>query len=123
MMHASITNSRMQRSFRHSFWAEVYESVLASYITAPTLLALINPKLGKFNVTAKGGQISKDYFDYAISRPYLILLVLNLLGFVAGIVNIYLHWDVNSEVNTVLLNLGVDHLQHADPRRERRGRE
>ncbi|SAL52508.1 cellulose synthase (UDP-forming) [Caballeronia sordidicola] len=105
MMHASITNSRMQRQFRHSFWAEVYESVLASYITAPTLLALINPKLGKFNVTAKGGQIAKDYFDYSISRPYLILLVLNLLGFIAGLVNIYIHWDVTSEVNTVLLNL------------------
>ncbi len=105
MMHASITNSRMQRSFRHSFWAEVYESVLASYITAPTLLALINPKLGKFNVTAKGGQISKDYFDYAISRPYLFLLVLNLLGFIAGLVNIYLNWGDRGEVSTIVLNL------------------
>src|SRR5580698_2040952 len=105
MMHASITNSRMQRSFRHSFWAEVYESVLASYITAPTLLALINPKLGKFNVTAKGGQISKDYFDYAISRPYLILLVLNLIGFCAGIAHIVLYWHVGSEVKTTVLNL------------------
>jgi cellulose synthase (UDP-forming) len=98
MMHASITNSRMQRSFRHSFWAEVYESVLASYITAPTLLALINPKLGKFNVTAKGGQIEKNYFDWAISRPYLFLLLLNLLGFIAGLVNIYLTGTCSSEV-------------------------
>jgi cellulose synthase (UDP-forming) len=105
MMHASITNSRMQRSFRHSFWAEVYESVLASYITAPTLLAMINPKLGKFNVTAKGGQISKDYFDYSISRPYLFLLLLNLLGFIAGIAHIVLYWHVSSEVKTTVLNL------------------
>ncbi|MDE1181073.1 UDP-forming cellulose synthase catalytic subunit [Paraburkholderia sp.] len=105
MMHASITNSRMQRQFRHSFWAEVYESVLASYITAPTLLALINPKLGKFNVTAKGGQIEKDYFDWSISRPYLFLLLLNLLGFVVGVVHIGLNWHVRSEVNTTLLNL------------------
>ena len=80
----------MQRSFRHSFWAEVYESVLASYISAPTLLAVINPKLGKFNVTAKGGQIAKDYFDWSISRPYLFLLLLNLIGFGAGIAHIYL---------------------------------
>ena len=121
MMHASITNSRMQRSFRHSFWAEVYESVLASYITAPTLLALINPKLGKFNVTAKGGQIAKDYFDCAISRPYLFLLVLNLLGFIAGIVHIYLHWDVQQRSEHGLAEPRVDHLQHADPRRERGG--
>jgi cellulose synthase (UDP-forming) len=105
MMHANVTNSRMQRSFRHSFWAEVYESVLASYITAPTLLALINPKLGKFNVTAKGGQISKDYFDYSISRPYLFLLLLNLIGFCAGIAHIYFYWHVGSEVKTTVLNL------------------
>ncbi len=35
MLHANATNSRMQSQFRHSFWAEVYESVLASYITRP----------------------------------------------------------------------------------------
>ncbi|CAB3752134.1 cellulose synthase [Burkholderia sp. MSh2] len=105
VMHASVTNSRMQRAFRHSFWAEVYESVLASYITAPTLLALINPKLGKFNVTAKGGRIDSDYFDWAISRPYLVLLLLNMLGLVAGAVHIGLNWHVHSEVQTTLLNL------------------
>ncbi|MGV2290226.1 UDP-forming cellulose synthase catalytic subunit [Trinickia sp. YCB016] len=105
MMHASITNSRMQRQFRHSFWAEVYESVLASYITAPTLLALINPKLGKFNVTAKGGKIEEQYFDWAISRPYLILLVLNLIGFMVGIVHIAMNMQSQSEVQTTVLNL------------------
>nr|WP_243849528.1 UDP-forming cellulose synthase catalytic subunit [Paraburkholderia rhizosphaerae] len=105
MFHASITNSRMQRQFRHSFWSEVYESVLASYITAPTLLAMINPKLGKFNVTAKGGRIEEQYFDWSISRPYLILLVLNLLGFVAGGWHIATNWHSHSEVQTTILNL------------------
>jgi len=105
MFHANITNSRMQSAFRHSFWAEVYESVLASYITAPTLLALINPKLGKFNVTAKGGKIEETYFDWAISRPYLILLLLNLIGFVLGLVHIHNYWHLRSEVQTTVLNL------------------
>ncbi|WP_233872156.1 UDP-forming cellulose synthase catalytic subunit [Paraburkholderia adhaesiva] len=105
MFHANVTNSRMQSAFRHSFWAEVYESVLASYITGPTMLALVNPKLGKFNVTAKGGKISETYFDWAISRPYLILMMLNLLGFAIGFVHIYHNLHVRSEVNTTLLNL------------------
>jgi cellulose synthase (UDP-forming) len=105
MFHANVTNSRMQSAFRHSFWAEVYESVLASYITAPTLLALINPKLGKFNVTAKGGTIEQTYFDWSISRPYLILLMLNLLGFVFGLVHIYQYAHLRSEVQTTVLNL------------------
>ncbi|BCQ57788.1 UDP-forming cellulose synthase catalytic subunit [Burkholderia gladioli] len=106
MLHANATNSRMQSQFRHSFWAEVYESVLASYITPPTLLALINPKLGKFNVTAKGGMIEQKYFDWAISRPYLLLLILNLLGFLIGLWHIHTHWSVRSEVYTTILNLG-----------------
>jgi cellulose synthase (UDP-forming) len=105
MFHANVTNSRMQSAYRHSFWAEVYESVLASYITGPTMLALINPKLGKFNVTAKGGKIAETYFDWAISRPYLILMLLNLLGFAVGIVHIYHNLHLPSEVNTTILNL------------------
>lgn len=103
LFHANITNSRMQRDFRHSFWAEVYESVLAWYIMRPTLVALINPKLGKFNVTAKGGRIEEDYFDWTISRPYLFMLFLNLLGFVIGLIRIY--FSTTSEVNTTILNL------------------
>ena len=45
---------------RHSFWNEIYETVLAPYILLPTLLALINPRLGRFNVTAKGAWSRKD---------------------------------------------------------------
>jgi cellulose synthase (UDP-forming) len=75
-----ITNSRIQGKFRHSFWNEVYETVLAPYILGPTLLALLNPKLGKFNVTAKGGIVEDRYFDKRIARPYLVLLWLNYLA-------------------------------------------
>jgi cellulose synthase (UDP-forming) len=52
---SNITNSRIQGQHRHSWWNEIYETVLSPYILLPTMLALINPKLGKFNVTAKGG--------------------------------------------------------------------
>ncbi|MBU9296682.1 UDP-forming cellulose synthase catalytic subunit [Burkholderia multivorans] len=105
VLHANVTNSRMQRWFRHSFWAEVYESVLASYIALPTLLALINPRLGKFNVTAKGERIDKGYFDWAISKPYLSLMVLNLAGVAAGIAHIALSRHGGSEVQTTAFNL------------------
>ncbi|MBF5014644.1 UDP-forming cellulose synthase catalytic subunit [Burkholderia pseudomultivorans] len=105
VLHANVTNSRMQRWFRHSFWAEVYESVLASYIALPTLLALINPRLGKFNVTAKGERIDKGYFDWAISKPYLSLMVLNLVGAAAGIAHIALSRHGGSEAQTTAFNL------------------
>ena len=77
---ASITNSRVQSYHRHSFWNEIYESVLAPYILLPTLLALINPKLGKFNVTAKGGTLSQTRFDRKISAPTRWLIFVNLLA-------------------------------------------
>jgi len=80
ILHASITNSRIQGRFRHSFWNEVYESVLAWYIMRPVMLAFINPRLGKFNVTAKGGIIDREYFDWKLARPYIVLLILNLAG-------------------------------------------
>jgi cellulose synthase (UDP-forming) len=103
IVHANMTNSRMQGKFRHSFWAEVYESVLASYITAPTLMALINPKLGKFNVTAKGGRIEQGYFDWGISKPYLFLLLLNLVGFAIGFAHLFV--TSRGDFGTTLLNL------------------
>ena len=82
---SNMTNARVQGRHRFSFWSEVYETVLAPYVVAPTLLALISPRLGKFNVTSKGGVIDRSYFDRRIALPFLCLLVLNIAGlFVAG---------------------------------------
>lgn len=103
MLHASLTNSRMQGEHRHSFWAEVYETVLAWYILRPTTVALLNPKHGKFNVTAKGGLVEKQYFDWTIAVPYLTLVLLNLLGFGIGIYRAL--YGPGDEIPTVLLNL------------------
>jgi cellulose synthase (UDP-forming) len=77
---STMTNSRLQGKYRHSFWNEIYETVLAPYILGPTLLALINPKLGTFNVTAKGGIVKERYFDKTIARPYRLLLLFNYIG-------------------------------------------
>jgi cellulose synthase (UDP-forming) len=80
MIHASLTNSRMQGAYRRTFWGEVYETVLAWYIARPTTVALFNPKKGKFNVTAKGGLMEQNQFDWKIAQPYLLLALLNIAG-------------------------------------------
>jgi cellulose synthase (UDP-forming) len=77
---SNVTNSRIQGQHRHSFWNEIYETVLAPYILLPTLTALINPKLGTFNVTAKGGFVEETYFDRKIATPFVLLLLLNIAG-------------------------------------------
>jgi cellulose synthase (UDP-forming) len=98
---SSYTNSAIQGAYRRSFWSEVYETVLSWYIIRPTTLAFINPKLGKFNVTSKGGLIENSYFDHNIAKPYLILLLLNLIGFGMGIGRLF----TDQDVGTVMMNL------------------
>jgi cellulose synthase (UDP-forming) len=100
---ASLTNSRIQSRHRHSFWNEIYEAVLAPYILAPTLLALINPKLGKFNVTDKGRTLNSTRFDRKIARPTRWLLFLNFLGLVITPYRIFVN-DPHHP-GTVIMNL------------------
>ena len=95
--------SRIQGSFRRSFWGELYETVLSVYIVLPTVLALINPRLGRFNVTAKGGLIATSYFDWRIALPFLVLFGLNLTGIAAGL------WGASTgrqQLDAVLINVG-----------------
>jgi cellulose synthase (UDP-forming) len=75
-----IANSAISKNYRHSFSADVYEVSIALYTTAVTALALINPKLGKFNVTDKGTKLDAARFDYRTSWPTLALLGLSTLG-------------------------------------------
>src|ERR1700722_1026584 len=82
---SNVTNSRIQGDHRHSFWNEIYETVLSPYILLPTMMAMINPKLGKFNVTAKGGVVKRTFFDSKIAQPFLALLVLNFAGLLVAI--------------------------------------
>lgn len=103
MMHASLTNSRVQGRFRHSFWNEVYETVLAWYIMGPVLMALVNPKFGGFNVTDKGGIIDQTFFDWKLARPYIVLLVFNLAGLLVGVWQLW-NGDPNGPA-TVLINM------------------
>ena len=99
----NIANAHIQGPFRHTFWAEVYEVALAWYITLPTTVAFINPKAGKFNVTAKGGLVERTHFDWTISRPYLAFVLLNFIGVLLGIGRLF--WWNTFEPGTVLLNL------------------
>jgi cellulose synthase (UDP-forming) len=86
---ASVANSRIQGHHRHSYWNEIFETVLAPYILFPTMLALINPKLGSFDVTAKGGVVNRRFFDKRIASPFLFLIAINLLGILCAIPRLF----------------------------------
>lgn len=103
IVQSSLANSHLQGRFRHSFWNEAYEAVLSWYIARPTTVALINPRLGKFNVTAKGGLVQYDFFDWRISAPYIVLVLLNVMGVLIAIPRL-LFWNT-FEMDTVTVNL------------------
>lgn len=103
LAQSTLTNSRTMGKVRYSFWANVYETVLATYVFIPTLVAIFNPKAGAFKVTAKGGVTDQEGLDRKVARPYLILLVLNLFGVMFGVSRLLL-WDYY-DTGTVLINL------------------
>lgn len=84
IVHATITNNRIQGKYRHFLWNEIYETVMAWYIAIPTTVALINPHKGRFNVTPKGDLIDEEHVDWSTARPYIILLTINIAGLVAA---------------------------------------
>jgi len=100
---SNVTNSRIQGEHRHSFWNEIYETVLSPYILLPTMMALLNPKLGKFNVTAKGGVVKRTFFDAKIAQPFLIMLLFNIAGLLAAIPRFI--WFDRDRPGTVVMNV------------------
>ena len=67
------TNHIPYKHVRFSFWNEIYEFALSFQAGIVTLLALVNPKLGSFNVTDKGLMVTERSFDLESVR-YLVFL-------------------------------------------------
>ena len=99
---AMIATHRVQGGRRRLFWSDIYESLLAFHLLRPTLETLINPKLGKFNVTAKGGVIDKPFFDYGSVMPHMVVAVLLAAGLCAGVGRLVLG---SADVWTVVMNM------------------
>ncbi len=103
LLHANLTNSVLQGSYRRTLWGEIYETVLAWYIARPTTVALLAPHKGAFNVTAKGGLVEKQYYDWTISHPYMLLALANLAGLLFGVWRLFT--GPADEVLTVLITM------------------
>ena len=77
------TNHIIYKHVRFSFWNEIFEFVMSFQAGWVTLLALINPKMGSFNVTDKGINVTKRTFDWASMRGLVIVTVLVIASLVA----------------------------------------
>ena len=65
---ATYANFITYKHVRFSFWNEIYEFSLSFHAGIVTFMALINPKLGSFNVTDKGLIVTKRVFDWESSK-------------------------------------------------------
>lgn len=97
---AAIGSVSMNRNVRHSLWPEVYEVAIAPYTTIVTTMALLFPRRGTFNVTAKGDTFDRVRFDFRNTALLLIVLVFLVGGFV--MVPFKINQDV-LDVDTILV--------------------
>ncbi len=104
IFHAVATNSRLQRNWRHSFWSEIYETVLALFLVRVTISTILSPRRGKFNVTAKGGLLENGFFDLGAVYPNLILAFLVIAGVIRGLVSLIFFSNEPLVFQALLLN-------------------
>lgn len=67
------TNHIPYKHVRFSFWNEIFEFAMSFQAGIVTLLAVVNPGLGSFNVTDKGLSVTKRSFDFDSVR-YLVIV-------------------------------------------------
>lgn len=73
---STYANYITYKSVRFSFWNEIYEFAMSFHAGIVTLLALVNPKLGSFNVTDKGLSVTKRSFDWESARALATVALL-----------------------------------------------
>jgi cellulose synthase (UDP-forming) len=71
------------KEVRYTFWNEIFEFAMSYQAGIVTLMALINPKLGSFNVTDKGVLVTKRSFDWQSSQILLGVAGLVVLSLIA----------------------------------------
>jgi cellulose synthase (UDP-forming) len=104
IFHSVATNSRIQGTWRHSFWSEIYETVMALFLVRINIVTMISPRRGKFNVTDKGGLLAKGYFDLGAVYPNLILAAVLAIGLLRGLFGMTIETTTRLEFQAYLLN-------------------
>ncbi|GCE83465.1 UDP-forming cellulose synthase catalytic subunit [Komagataeibacter diospyri] len=104
IFHSVLTLSRIEGRWRYSFWSEIYETSLALFLIRITIVTLLQPHKGKFNVTDKGGLLARGYFDFSAVYPNIILAVVLFAAFVRGIFGIFWEFHDRLALQSFVLN-------------------
>jgi len=95
------TNHIPYKHVRFSFWNEIFEFAMSFQAGIVTLLALVNPKLGSFNVTDKGLSVTKRSFDFDSVR---YLVIVGAIGAASLLAVPFWLWLSPEDTQAVLIN-------------------
>nr|Q9WX75.1 RecName: Full=Putative cellulose synthase 3; Includes: RecName: Full=Cellulose synthase catalytic subunit [UDP-forming]; Includes: RecName: Full=Cyclic di-GMP-binding domain; AltName: Full=Cellulose synthase 3 regulatory subunit [Komagataeibacter xylinus]BAA77600.1 bcsABII-B [Komagataeibacter xylinus] len=104
IFHSVITLSRIEGRWRYSFWSEIYETSLALFLVRITIVTLLQPHKGKFNVTDKGGLLARGYFDWDAVYPNVILAGVLCAALLRGVFGIVWQFHDRLALQSFILN-------------------
>ena len=93
------------RNFRHSFWADVYEVVLAPYTLYWTFATLIDPEAPRFDVTPKGLKQERYHFSLKLVWYHWLILLWCILSLIIGTLKGLFGFDPSGNFANVVLTL------------------
>src|SRR5690606_27220791 len=73
------------------------------HLLKPSLLTLLDPTKGKFDVTHKGGLLKEGFIDFRVIQPHLFFLFLILAAMIWGTIRV-LVWEPE-QVSVLFFNL------------------
>lgn len=77
---SNINLKTLSNNIRNTKWTSIYETVLFPYMLLPILLETVGISLKKFKVTKKGEQENQKGKNNIYTIPFLILIVLSVIG-------------------------------------------
>lgn len=101
-----FVSSRLNGRSRYSFWGDIYDMALAFHLALPTVITMIFPKRGKFNVTDKGALLDKTYFDAHIVKPHMITAAILTVAIGWGVYRAFGYSWFVADPMVVALNIG-----------------
>ncbi|GBQ45047.1 UDP-forming cellulose synthase catalytic subunit [Komagataeibacter sucrofermentans] len=106
MFHSIATAAKVNKGWRYSFWSEVYETTMALFLVRVTIVTLLFPSKGKFNVTEKGGVLEEEEFDLGATYPNIIFATIMMGGLLIGLFELIVRFNQLDVIarNAYLLN-------------------
>lgn len=98
-----IEQSYIYKNYRHSFWSDVFETVLAPSATLWTTATLLDPETPRFAVTPKGLKTKTFFLDLRMVFGNVVLWLICVFAFVIGVIKLLLQFDpVGNFANCIL---------------------